>query len=163
MFSDQRGKWPRSSKRLTVSECLPLDVYYCQRNGILEPGLASIVRWTANGREVAAINVACRESDACSDEDHIIALDVSFRFNKKENVTTEIRLQRTEQFFGGWRWWFTCPACNRRCQKVYLLGPVIGCRICHDLTYTSCQTSHAEYRLMKRVFRWQANQLFLRR
>jgi hypothetical protein len=58
------------------------------------------------------------------------------------------RIATTRPRFGGLRWWFVCPLtvngrpCGRRVGKLYLppAGRYFGCRHCHDLTYTSCQT-----------------------
>jgi hypothetical protein len=57
-----------------------------------------------------------------------------------EAVSKEIQsLQVTRPNFGGRRWWFTCPRCGRRAQKLYL-PPGRGdfaCRHCHRLSYDS--------------------------
>lgn len=44
---------------------------------------------------------------------------------------------------GGVRWWFHCPRCDRRSAKLYVPrgGSFFACRICHNLTYRSCNTS----------------------
>ncbi len=42
------------------------------------------------------------------------------------------------------RWWWTCPQCERRCGKVYIIPPTgrILCRACGSVTYTSRQHRH---------------------
>jgi len=67
-----------------------------------------------------------------------------------ERIDYTIRLTITGPYFGGTRWWYICPlvkngqSCNHRSGKLYLPpgGKYYGCRICYDLTYTSCQESH---------------------
>jgi len=59
-----------------------------------------------------------------------------------------IPLTATFPYFGGVRWWFSCPCdtdgspCQRRVRKLYLPpgATAFGCRSCHKLTYTSAQT-----------------------
>jgi len=61
-----------------------------------------------------------------------------------------IELSVTACNFGGFRYWFLCPAvkngvyCGNRVTKLYLPsgGKVFGCRQCYDLTYQSCQENH---------------------
>src|ERR1700730_8364230 len=48
-----------------------------------------------------------------------------------------IRLTHLERpIFGGVRTHFLCPACNRRCDLLYL-RPNLACRVCHRLAYVS--------------------------
>jgi hypothetical protein len=45
----------------------------------------------------------------------------------------------TETNFGGWRQWFLCPCCERRCAIIYRdgAGPRWGCRVCLKGRYLS--------------------------
>ncbi len=84
-------------------------------------------------------------------------LMLHYVWNDSENIEIPVHLQSTPVYFGGERWWFTCPlivngvACRRRVGKLYL--PVgakyFGCRTCHGLTYRSCQEAHSEERTAK--------------
>jgi hypothetical protein len=77
----------------------------------------------------------------------------------EENIDFKISLQTTHPYYGGARWWFTCPLstngrpCYRRVGKLYLPpgGKYYGCRHCYDLTYTSCQESHQFDALFARI------------
>ncbi|NPU98912.1 MAG: hypothetical protein HPY51_17075 [Candidatus Omnitrophica bacterium] len=62
---------------------------------------------------------------------------------KKEAYT--IYLVATRPHYGGRRWWFECPACGRRCFKLYLPpgATVFACRACYDLTYRSAQEANS--------------------
>lgn len=46
---------------------------------------------------------------------------------------------------GGLRWWWLCPSCGAKRQDLYIppgsWRP--SCRVCHGLTYSSCQTNRA--------------------
>ncbi len=56
-------------------------------------------------------------------------------------------LESTRANLGGVRWWWLCPYCPRRCLKLYLAprSDFFACRICHDLSYESAQSSRASY------------------
>lgn len=47
---------------------------------------------------------------------------------------------------GGVRRFFACPACERYCRQLYapLRGDPFLCRLCHALTYASCQATRAD-------------------
>lgn len=55
-----------------------------------------------------------------------------------------VDLQFTPCAYGGRRYWFTCPRCDRRAGCLYISprDSRWACRICHKLTYKSAQTAH---------------------
>ena len=63
-----------------------------------------------------------------------------------EKMDYQVLLATTTPNYGGLRWWFVCPnpKCQRRVGKLYDApgSKYFLCRICQDLTYTSCQESH---------------------
>jgi hypothetical protein len=60
---------------------------------------------------------------------------------KKVNIDYYIFLDTTPCYYGGQRWWFLCPNCNRRCRILYYPAQAdyFACRICYNLTYRSQQ------------------------
>jgi hypothetical protein len=56
-----------------------------------------------------------------------------------------VKLESTPLHFGGLRWWFLCPQCERRCACLHLPAGVedFACRVCHDLSYRSRQEHRA--------------------
>jgi hypothetical protein len=48
-----------------------------------------------------------------------------------------LRATSTRSPIGPPRWWWLCPACDRRCRFVYLTGSGVCCRLCAHLTYRS--------------------------
>ena len=67
-----------------------------------------------------------------------------------------VKLHGTQPQFGGVRWWFLCPDCQRRVLYLYLPQNVyhpacrscenayrFSCRRCHNLSYESTQSSHS--------------------
>ena len=62
-------------------------------------------------------------------------------------IEQNIQLVSTEPNYGGVRWWFRCPNCDRRASRLHL--PSTGCfrffcRRCHDLGYESAQVSRSK-------------------
>ena len=55
-------------------------------------------------------------------------------------VTVErivVRIIPTIPYFGGERFWFSCPLCNHSCGIIYShpIVNIVGCRKCLNLTY----------------------------
>jgi hypothetical protein len=103
---------------------------------------AGALTWrSAGGRESSVGFVVAWDPDGP-------AVVLHYRWRDAEDVRVLVRLEATPVHLGGVRWWFTCPlvrgvACRRRAGKLYLPpgGRYFGCRVCHDLTYRSCQES----------------------
>jgi hypothetical protein len=49
---------------------------------------------------------------------------------ENERFGQHIDIEQTAANFGGFRDWFACPGCNRRCGTLYIRSRV-RCRICH--------------------------------
>ncbi len=63
---------------------------------------------------------------------------------KKELITMQleieglsIRLTTSKLAHGGFRYWFSCPGCQRRCGKLYKhpVTQILACRKCNGLEY----------------------------
>jgi hypothetical protein len=53
-------------------------------------------------------------------------------------VSADLTVSESPTLGGGTRFWFVCPACQRRCRKVYVTpAGDIGCRVCLRLVYVS--------------------------
>jgi hypothetical protein len=57
----------------------------------------------------------------------------------KQPFEYPVDLQTTRPHLGALRWWFVCPLCERRAQKLFLPPDAerFGCRQCHKLSYAS--------------------------
>ena len=55
-----------------------------------------------------------------------------------------VEVEEWHPHLGGSSWWFHCPACNRRCLKLYRPPGAYWfyCRRCHGLAYISSQEAH---------------------
>ena len=140
-FGSGRGQGGKE----TTSDMRPLDIRKLQRNGLLTPGRAFGWQWTANGKEVASIQMR-------TELDRVI-LDYRSRGNGGEWQAMEypVTLEWTPCNLGGRRAWLLCPArgCGRR-VAVLFGGSIFACRHCHKLAY-QCQRETDDDRAMRRA------------
>jgi hypothetical protein len=56
-----------------------------------------------------------------------------------EHLDYPVFLETSLSQFGGLRWWFQCPLCRRRVQKLFLppRASRFACRHCHNLSYAT--------------------------
>lgn len=145
--------------RTTVDDCLSLDVNKLARDGLLRPKVCDfgILNWrnTSTGKKISSCAFVLNTMDPSYP-----CIRITYRLCRtNEEVDFTVRLQVTSPYFGGARWWLTCPLvhdgipCNRRTGKLYLPpgGKYYGCRHCYDLTYRSCQESHKFDSLYARI------------
>jgi hypothetical protein len=130
-------------RRYTVSECAELDAaklharLFCHGRDWTE--LYSSGCWfSGEGVRRAKWKLAplASGSEVCK-----VRLDHSIDSIQLPEKTVE--LVSTLTGFGR-RWWWKCPRCKRRCQKLYITpsaGP-IWCRVCHNLSYRCQNYNH---------------------
>lgn len=118
------------SKKRTVEECLTLDVNKLVKGELLDKSFAE-VRWYREGKQIYAVGYTLEERESVLTVYDPVAQDVPL-------VTTRLHS-------GGKRYWFLCPSCRRRVGRLYLPHGknYFLCRRCYNLTYRSCQESHA--------------------
>ena len=116
------------SKKATVEECRVLDINKMVKGDLFHRPFAE-VRWSREGKEIASISYSVKE--------RVLTL--------YGTVVQNIPLVTTRLHSGGERYWFLCPNCRRRVGRLYLPPGKswFFCRRDWDLTYTSCQQSHA--------------------
>jgi hypothetical protein len=61
-----------------------------------------------------------------------------------------IKLDRTPCNFGGNRYWFLCPGCNKRIAVLYGSGPRFLCQPCSGVVYASKNESYID-RMMRKA------------
>jgi len=156
------GRWAWHDKKTTVEECLVLSAGKLARDGVIAQSPGSGWLWwtnTAMGEQTASAGYS---REVVNDRVVLrLCYTVTRRGGEKHDIDAPIWLQTTQSPVGGRRWWFTCPltvngrSCSRRVGKLYLPPEAryVGCRHCHDLTYTSCQESHQYDRLFGRLAR----------
>lgn len=80
----------------------------------------------------------------CSPDQFTMTLDFTCQGRECRQF---VRIKPTQPNYGGKRWWFMCPDCDRRAGKLFLPPRRLHfrCRACHDLSYESAQNSGALY------------------
>ena len=164
------GRWNRDDQKTAVESCYSLDVNELARKGMLCDGAAGFMWWIDEFGE----NPFCLEFSSVHDDRGEPDLLLSYRWydwwddEPPEDISFVVPLQTTRPYFGGLRWWFTCPLevadgnpCNRRVGKLYLPSDAryFGCRHCYDLVYRPMANllEHAKRRL--KVHRKQMERL----
>lgn len=147
------GRWGGYTPKTVIEDCLVLDISALTREGTLSssPGEDEgfqLLEWIDVQTGVQENSISFRQERIGEGR-----LDLRLRYRVGgEKVDLRIRLQTTPTPFDGFRWWFSCPLmagslfpepCRRRVAKLYLPPgrKYFGCRQCHDLAYTSSQSS----------------------
>jgi hypothetical protein len=125
--------------RLTVEKCRTLDIGAMQRAGLLEDG--NTWEWWLYG-----VNGPTQVRFTRSGDMLHASFSVSDASGKEVPVTQAFLLLTTPAYFGGVRYWLTCPldtSC-KRLRSLYLPPGAqhFGCRKCYDLAYQSCLVSN---------------------
>lgn len=137
------GRWRYHIPKDTVEDCLVLSASMLLHRGLLRAGLrlTAVLRLGGLGQVGYGIDTIGPEPFVC----------LQYGWSGGP-VAVDIRLTTTPLPWGGFRWWFRCPVtidghvCGRRCSKLYIppASRHLGCRLCHDLTYTSAQEAHQD-------------------
>ena len=141
-------RWNWYSKRWTAEDCLKLSIFDLRRLfgaavfAERQPR-ASLILWSRRDGSI--------RSSIGYDLIWKPTPQITLRYTPSgasQAVVETIKLQSTPCHYGGERWWYTCPMCERRVgvlyyrQAVLMRGGEWACRHCHDLTYTSTQEAH---------------------
>ena len=137
-------------KKTQVEECKKLDILPIARKCDLESTFSGNISW---------INSLGKKSEIglCSLGPGVLrfAYTITKNYtNEKKTYDYQVHLDTTPCNFGGKRWWFRCPNCNRRCRILYLppRGEYFLCRLCHNLTYESQQEGITKFSSMFNAF-----------
>jgi hypothetical protein len=120
-----------------------VDVAFLNKHGYFSNGWRSgNITWSRNGEKTGNISI---QSSVGYDEQYIrfIYTQTDRSSGEKTDFDYKIPLTTTPCYFGGKRYWFTCPwyanhvYCGRRVGVLYLSGKYFACRHCNNLTYNS--------------------------
>ena len=134
-------RWGAHSKKICVESCLNLCVARLKHEGIIHqtPEYKALV-WRGPGDNgvLASARYTCRQVG----DNWELAL--FYTANRGQSVALPIAIANEARFIGRKAPVFLCPLCGRPSRKLYLPPGAyhFGCRVCHDLTYRSCQTAH---------------------
>ena len=127
------GSGRRWNLTKTVAEdCYKFDANDFAKWKFFKPGGKwGSTRWTRCGRETGSCGVR-----TSIDDNRAVCF---FQYNGRE---ASVDLSWYSPGYGGRRYFFICPKCGRRMRTLFLKQAEIAYRICHDLTYTSCNQYH---------------------
>ena len=133
----------RSIGRSEVEDCRSVDANDFAKWKFFKPGEKwGITKWTRGGHEIGSCGV-----QTSIDAKRAVCF---FQYNGRE---APVGLSWYAPGFGGRRYFFLCPVCGQRMRTLHFRGGEIACRLCHNLTYKSCNESHTMdrfYMLMAR-------------
>lgn len=132
------GRHYRFDTRLYTDDCLDLDIRLMnQRDWLNKTGYQNL-SWKRNGQEIGSVKFLVWTRVQFPDEKPNIRLKYKSRINGGEwqELNYEIELETTKCNFGGLRYWFKCPECNKRACVLYS-GTIFKCRICSNLVHKS--------------------------
>lgn len=150
------GKRSGFKNKTTTDEVNRIDIRFMRKQGFLKPYTSGVLQWTCRGVTRGSILFS-------SFEDH---LRLSYRFKDKgdwQSVEQRIDYDKTPCHFGGDRFWFCCPSCNKRVALLYGQGSEFLCRLCCQLGYASQQEARRDnlinqkHKLGERIFEHYEN------
>lgn len=138
------NRWQGYTRKQTVTEIPQLTIKELQKRfdvGMFTRRTApssTTFFWYRQGRIYKRANVVFMNPDTDTPQLRVLCIAGGKELKQRVDFTS------TPVHFGGVRWWFVCPLCNRRCGSLHIAAPrnVFACRKCHDLSYTSAQTAH---------------------
>jgi len=129
-----------------VEDCYSVSIFHWNREGLLKRvnyGKRFTLRWysSTSGDDYAKIGFKVDRSVSGNLFVRFEYLAADRMTGKTQSIVHTINLLKTSCYFGGYRYWFTCPECERRVGTLHIppKGSTFACRSCHDLTYWSRQ------------------------
>lgn len=90
--------------------------------------------WNDDGEKVASVS--------CKVNEQADGLTVDYSWENScgtewQPVKKHIWLTFTPCNYGGVRWWFSCPCCQRRSAVLFIMGGALRCAMCGRVSYAS--------------------------
>jgi hypothetical protein len=148
-------RWDAHSKKNAVEDGYVLKIKTIYSS--LVPYWNGTITWSRNGEKIASIGYRVISEEAMPS-----AIQLTYTWRDK-NINYLVDLITTPLPWGGHRYWFACPNsnCHRRAANLYLPPgtPYFACRLCHDLTYKSCQQK-GEFDGVFKSLAWQMQDMY---
>lgn len=129
MALNMRGRWMRVDKKDTTDSALALDMARFAAAVDLTELCAGSWNWTFTSGRTSSIGYCVVPGEGV----RLMYTSDGRDFNYIVKTTT------TTPNYGGVRYWWLCPTCQKRCRIVYG-GAVFTCRKCGNLTYETAQS-----------------------
>jgi hypothetical protein len=132
------GRHFHYSARSYTDDYLDLDIRVMNQRGWLNKSAYQSLSWKRNGKEIGSVQFLVWTRVQFPDDKPNIRLKYKSRTNGGDwqELNYEIELEITKCNFGGFRYWFKCPDCNKRACVLYG-GTIFKCRTCHGLVHKS--------------------------
>lgn len=122
----------RPAHNVTAESVQRIEVRRWSRAGCFNGNYRFSCGWNRGGQPTGGISVETTQDSA------ILSYRIKdFRGDDWQEKMQFVPVVRTACNYGGWRNWFQCPACNRRCELLYLRASRFACRYCQKVAYTS--------------------------
>ncbi|MFC1630055.1 hypothetical protein ACFL06_00775 [Patescibacteria group bacterium] len=123
----------------------PLSVFWFKKQGYLDKnrGYSSgVITWSyLSGRNKSSVEFSLeRKKWDMSTEETYLTLRYKYTNHftgEIDHLDYEIRLATSPCNYGGVRYWFVCPYCNKRVGMLYLVRKYFNCRHCGKIAYLS--------------------------
>jgi len=137
------GSWSRFGKQTTDS-VKKIDIRFLKKQGWLRAGIQGRLSWSCGDKASGSVNYRV--------EPLKFVLYYKYRTPEADwiDFSETIRLSSTACNYGGHRYWFHCPRCDKRVGILYGADVRFLCRHCYDLNYAS-QNEDKFTRLMRKA------------
>ena len=142
----------RRVSNVTSIECAKtLDIRQFRKLNYLRLGFVTQTRWSWHwrGEKSGCVDLVF---SLLSQSQALIRIDFSINGERKQQ---QVALDAVKCRYGGYRYYFICPASGRRCEVLALLNGYFACRQHHRLTYASQSESSLD-RMARRVRKLEA-------
>jgi hypothetical protein len=132
------GRHYRFDTRLYTEDFRNIDIREFNQRGWLNNKEPSTLTWSRRGEKIASVQFLVRTPVQFPEE----IPNIRMRYNVRKNAGAwqeldyKISLTTTECNFGGLRYWFICPDCNKRVCVLYA-DILFKCRTCLGIVHKS--------------------------
>lgn len=139
------GNWSRWDRKTTTDDVPRLDIRALNKDGLLcTVGSVGSITWSYHGEISGSVGFRVLKNSL------VLIYRNRNAHGKWQNMYEPIKLDRTPCNFGGNRYWFLCPGCNKRIAVLYGSGPRFLCQPCSGVVYASKNESYID-RMMRKA------------
>jgi len=150
------GRWSYST-RGTTDEYRSISMQSLRRHNYINRYCSGVLTWGRGDAKSASVKLSVTRNG----DKRYLHFEYTYT-NRQKDKNTEldyyVQLESTPCYFGGKRWWFTCPAsvngkyCGRRVGVLYWAGKYFACRHCYKLVYESSRKHRSFYEGLSKRF-----------
>ncbi|WP_415900543.1 hypothetical protein [Neptuniibacter sp. QD48_11] len=138
MTGSGRGKWYRLGTKPCLEDYPRLAIKDLKDMGIFEKPMSGALTWGDKQHPWLSVRFTSTLASLSISSRKLGLFEPQF-----------IDIDKTHCNFGGYRMWFICPDCNKRCAFIYSMGHQFLCRACHGVGYRSQRMTSSQRRYSK--------------